>query len=328
MYFRLALLTWLLTASGTTYAQIQPNQTNTDELRVVWADVDRFWRAYDQLSTATSTADSLAIIQTGYLNQATPGLRAYVEAANATAADFLRAIRTHRAYLSAIRPATLKIGQQRPAIVRAARKLKKAYPAVTFPNLYFAIGKFEVGGTQFANLLYVGAELKCTTPAPPLSELHPDLRGSISPVETISTVCIHEMVHAQQQLKDSRTNLEGALREGAAEYAAFRLTGRLGTPQTFAYAKQHEAEVRRQFALEADQPIVAKWFLASIDAATKQPGALGYYIGFRICEAYYKQARDKKAAFQTIITLSNVPELTAQAHKYLAPQLNKREKRP
>ena len=132
-------------------------------------------------------------------------------------------------------------------------------------------------------------------------------------------MCIHEMVRAQQQLQNSRTNLEGALREGAAEYVAFRLTGRLGAPQAFTYAKRHEAQVRRQFALEADQPIEAKWFLATPDTATTQPGALGYYIGFRICEAHYKQARDKKVALQTIIALSNLPALTAQGHKYLAP---------
>lgn len=160
--------------------------------------MDRFWRAYDQLPVAATTADSLAIIQTRYLDPATPGLRVYMDAAHATAADFLRAIRTHRRHLLAIRPATLTI-----AIVTAARKLKKAYPASVFPDLYFAIGMFRVGGTQFGNLLYVGAELKCTTSAPPLSELHPDLRGSISPVEAISTVCIHEIVHAQQQLQNS-----------------------------------------------------------------------------------------------------------------------------
>ena len=59
--------------------------------------------------------------------------------------------------------------------------------------------------------------------------------------------------------------------------------------------------------------------MATPDTATKQPGALGYYIGFRICEAHYKQARDKKAVLQTIITLSNLPALTAQGHNYLAP---------
>ena len=304
--------------SALAHAQIVPPiQSNPDSLRVVWADVDRFWQAYDQLSAAATTADSTAIIQTHYLAPATPGLRAYAEAAHATAPDFLGTIRTHRRYLTAIRPATLAIGQQEAAIVAAARKLKQAYPASVFPDLYFAIGKFEVGGTRFDNLLYVGAELKCTTPAPPLGELRPDLRGGISPVEAISTVCVHELVHAQQQVEDSQTNLEGALKEGAAEYVAYRLTGRLGSPDAFAYAKQHEAEVRRQFAPEADQPIVAKWFLATADATTKQPGALGYYIGFRICEAYYAQASDKKAALQTIVGLSNMPELIAQGHNYL-----------
>ena len=156
------------------HAQTVPlNQSNSDSLRVVWADVDRFWRVYDQLPAAVATADSLAIIQTHYLDPATFGLRVYMDSAPAKAADFLQAIRTHHRYLTAIRPATLAIGQQQAAIVTAARKLKKAYPASVFPDLYLAIGKFEVGGTQFGNLLYVGAELKCTTPAPPLSELHP-----------------------------------------------------------------------------------------------------------------------------------------------------------
>ena len=321
MDLRFTLLTGLLIISAFAHAQTASlTQLNPNSMRVVWADVDRFWRAYDQLPAAASTADSLALLQTYYLAEATPGLRVYVDAAHANAADFLRAIRTHRRYLTAIRPATLTISQHKAEIVTVARKLKKAYPASMFPDLYFAIGKFEVGGTQFGNLLYVGAELKCTTPAPPLSELHPDLRGSISSVEAINTVCVHEMVHAQQQVQNSRTNLEGALREGAAEYVAFRLTGRLGTPDAFAYAKQHEAEVRRQFALEADQPIVAKWFLATTDATTKQPGGLGYYIGFRICEAYYAQARDKKVALQNIIALSDIPTLTAQGRKYLAAQ--------
>lgn len=314
---RLLLLAGLLALNELAYAQTPPVQTNPDSMRVVWADVDRFWRAYDQLSGATTTADSLAIIDNQYLALATPGLRRYVAEANATAADFLRAWRTHRRYLVAIRPATLSIRQQKPAIIEAARRLKKAYPASTFPNLYFAIGKLEVGGTQFDNLLYVGAELKCATAYPPLDELNPDLRGGISPVKTLSTVCIHEMVHGQQRLKNSRTNLDGALLEGAAEYVAFRLTGRLGSPAAFAYGRQHEATIRQQFAQEADQPIVAKWFLARTDLATQLPGALGYFVGFRICEAYYTQARDKKAALQTIISLSDMPALTVQARHYL-----------
>lgn len=318
MNLRLLLLTGLLAGSVPALAQTRPTQTNPDSLRIVWADVDHFWTAYDQLPTARTTADSLAIIEREYLAPATPGLRAYAEAANATAPDFLRALRTHRRYLAAIRPGTQAIAGQQTAIRKAARQLKQAYPGAVFPDIYFAIGKFEVGGSPLNQLLYVGAELKCATPNAPVAELRPDLRGSVSPVSALSTVCLHEIVHGQQHLPSANSNLDIALFEGAAEYVAFRLTGRLGATEAIAYGRQHEAAVREQFAREADQPAAPRWFLTSADAATHEPGALGYFIGFRICEAYYTQARDKKAALQALISLSDMPGLLAQSRQYLA----------
>ena len=314
---RLLLLLLYLTATPAP-AQTRPAPTNPDSLRMVWADVDHFWRAYDQLATARSPADSVAIIQTQYLALATPGLRRYAEAAHANAADFLRGVRTHRRYLAAIRPAMQAVGRQKPAVLAAARRLKEMYPAVVFPDLYLCVGKFEVGGTQFDNLLYVGAELKGATAAPPLAELLPALRGGVSPANELSTTCIHEMIHGQQKLTEARTNLEGALKEGAAEYLAFRLTGRLGNPVAMRYGQAHEAAVRRDFTLAAAQPIAARWFVALPDAATQQPGALAYFVGYRICEAYYAQAADKKAALQTLVALSDVPALLAVGQRYLA----------
>ena len=318
MNLRPLLLAGLLAASTLAHAQTRPPQPNPDSLRVVWADVDHYWTAFDHLATARSTADSLAVIERDYLAPATPGLRAYAAAANAGAPDFLRALRTHRRYLTAIRPATQAIAGQRPAILAAARALKKAYPGSVFPDVYFAIGKFEVGGSALDGLLYVGAELKCATPAAPLAELRPDLRGGVSPLSAISTVCLHEIVHGQQHPENARTNLDVALLEGAAEYVAYRLTGRLGAPEAIAYGRQHEAAVRQQFARAAAQPAEARWFLATPDAATGQPGALGYFVGFRICETYYQQARDPPAALRAIVSLSDTPALLAHGRQYLA----------
>lgn len=286
-------------------------------MRMEWADVSHFWQAYDKLPTATASADSAAILKTYYLDVASPGLLAYVEAAHASPVNFVQAIRTHRRYLAAIRPATLRIQQQLPGIRQAARQLKALYPAATFPSLYFAIGKFEVGGSAFPNLLYVGAELKCATTSAPLQEIRPDIRDGVVPVEATSTACIHEIIHGQQQPTAFTTNLEGALREGAAEYVAYRLTKRLGSPAAFAYSRHCAAALRREFAQEANQPIAAKWFIATTDATGRRPGALGYVIGFRICEAYYQQAADKGAALRDIISLANMPALLAAGHRYL-----------
>ncbi len=318
MCSRLSLIALLAALSLQASAQPPRPRVAADSLRIVWTDVTHFWQAYDRLATARTTADSLAIIDAHYLALASPGLRKYAEAAQATAPDWLRAIRTHRRYLAAIRPAMQAVGRQQAAIRRAARQLRAIYPAAKFPTLYFAVGKFEVGGTAFGDALYIGAELKCASSQPPLAEIRPELRSSVSAVSAVSTACIHEIIHGQQQLLDCRTNLEGALKEGAAEYLAFRLTGRLGAPAAFAYAKQHEAAVRRRFAEQADQPIAARWFVAAPDAATGEPGALGYVVGFRICEAYYAQAADKKQALRQLVALDNVGPLLAAGRRYLA----------
>jgi uncharacterized protein YjaZ len=113
------------------------------------------------------------------------------------------------------------------------------------------------------------------------------------------------------------------LQGGAAEYMAFRLTGRLGAGPAFAYGKQHEDRVRRQFARAADKPLVAKWFLAIPDTASAQPGALGYFVGFRICQTYYAQAHDKQQALRHLVALNNLPQLLAAGRHYLAPRNTK-----
>ena len=311
------LLSLLLATYSGAYGQQRTGGAAPDSLRVDWSDVTRFWQTYDLLATASSRADSLQLVETYYLAPASAGLRAYAEAAHATAADLLAAWRTHKRYLAAIRPATLQIEQQQPAIQQAARGLKKMYPSATFPTIYFAIGKFEVGGTAFDQSLYIGAELKCANAHPPLEEIRPELRAAVSSVESSSTACIHEVIHTQQKLQTSQTNLEGALREGAAEYLAYRLTGRLGAATAFAYGKQHTPQIRQLFAQEADQPIAAKWFLATPDATSHLPGALGYYVGFKICEAYYAQAPDKAAALRQLVALSQPNELLAFGRAYL-----------
>ena len=314
---RTGLVLAALLLAGRAPAQTRPSTANPDSLRVVWTDVDQFWHAFDRLQSATNTPDSLAVIEQHYLAVGTPGLRRYAKESNSTATDFLQAIRAHRRYLAAIRPATQSIGQHQASIIKAARQLKKLYPPSTFTDLYFVMGKFQVGGTQFDNLLYIGAELKCSDPQAPLDELNPMVRGGVTPASELTTVSIHEMVHAQQPPGRVGTNLELALREGAAEYVAYRLTKRLGSPTALNYGCQHEATVRQQFAADAQQAPLPKWFLATPDPATQAPGALGYFIGFRICEAYYNEAKDRKAALQTIIGLTDTNALLARGRKYL-----------
>ena len=41
------------------------------------------------------------------------------------------------------------------------------------------------------------------------------------------------------------------------------------------------------------------------EAAKERPADLGYYIGYKICEAYYQNAKDKKQAIKDILGIKD-----------------------
>jgi hypothetical protein len=49
------------------------------------------------------------------------------------------------------------------------------------------------------------------------------------------------------------------------------------------------------------------------DAATDRPADLGYFVGARICRAYYDRATDKARALRTIFRLDDPEALLAES---------------
>lgn len=285
-----------------------------DSIKISATDINNFWSAYDQLATAKTHPDSLHVIERNYLQLATYGLKLYQEASHSNAESFLQAIRTHPRLLESIRTATLALVSYKDRIIESAKRLKQLYPASLFPEIFFVMGKFEVLGSKFDNFLYVGAELISVGKDSPLNELHPALREMITPTTNVDVVCVHELVHYQQKLQ-VKTNLEAALAEGGAEFIAYQLTNKSTMQSVFDQVnKETEKMIWTEFAQQLDKPIEAKWFLAQPDLSLKRPGMLGYVLGFRICESYYHQAKDKKKALADIISLTNPTEIYQQSN--------------
>jgi hypothetical protein len=46
------------------------------------------------------------------------------------------------------------------------------------------------------------------------------------------------------------------------------------------------------------------------------PSALGYFIGFRVCETHHAQARDKRQALRYLAALDNLPKLLTVRRRY------------
>ncbi len=284
--------------------------TDPDKLAYNVSDVVSFWAAYDQLANAKTHADSVRIMDEAYLQKGTRGFKLYQKLSSSTPEQFVDVVRKHPKLLRSIRASSLSIPQYRKAVVAGARKLKQLYPDAKFLELFFCMGKFEVSGSREGDVLYIGAELNSLTDESPKDELtNPYIRANAGTIDRLKAVCLHETAHYQQKLTP-KNHLEAALVEGGAEFVALHITGKSTMQPVFdQMTPELEQAIKREFTAVMEKPIDAKWFLAYGDPATNRPGMLGYVIGFRICEAYYKQATDKAAAIRNIISLENYREI-------------------
>jgi uncharacterized protein YjaZ len=266
-----------------------------DSANIVTSDIDNFWQAFDLLEKQKNYNDSLSMIERVIIDNATEGLKEYMKAANYHEKEFLESLKNNRQKYVTIRSKTENIKTKKDEIINDLRKLKQVYSELKIPSICFSIGKFEVGGTQFKNTLFIGSEK--------IFEEDVD----------IAAQCIHEVIHFQQKSQDPTSNLEGAMVEGAAEFICFFVTGKRTIGATWDYGVSNEKKLWDEFYPILDSTVSMNWFLAMPDKEKNRPGALGYFIGYKICEAYYKNTSDKREALKEIIELADPKKIYKQS---------------
>ena len=261
--------------------------TNPDSASIITTDITNFWRAFDLLQNQRTWADSLKIVKTIFVDKASEGLKQYMKAANCDEKQFLETIKKRKADYLAVREKTEAIADKKQLIIQYLQKFKRLYPALRIPSICYTIGKFEVGGTQFENTLYIGCEVDI-----------------INHVDIIPQ-SIHELGHFQQKDQNPVSNIDLAMIEGGAEFVSYQLTGKRTIYHTWKYGIANENHLWKEFRPKLDSAIDMKWFLDVPDKEKKRPGSLAYFIGFRICEAYLKSHKNKKLALRELIEMEN-----------------------
>lgn len=234
-----------------------------------------------------TTADSLLIIRTIFVEHASEGLRQYMKAANCYEGEYLETIRKKKIDYLAVREKTQMVAGKKELIIQYLKKFKQRYPPLKIPVICFTMGIFQVGGTQFDNTLYIGCEM--------------DFLEKVD----ITAQTIHELAHFQQKNQNPVNNLELAMIEGGAEFVCYQVTGKRTLTETWTYGLANETSLWKEFEPKMDSAINMKWFLNITDTATHRPGSLGYFIGFRICENYLKIHENKKSALIYLIEMEN-----------------------
>ena len=83
------------------------------------------------------------------------------------------------------------------------------------------------------------------------------------------------------------------------------------------FGREHEADVWRRFQRDMHGTDDRDW-IANGGSGRVGPDwmhDMGYFVGFRIAEAYYAQAKDKKAAIRDLLELRD-PDAILKASRY------------
>jgi len=297
-----------------------PSSDISDPERAVFvtSDIPHFWKAYDN-----GGVDGAATpFQTDYLNQASPGLKDFIQARSLTAASLVSMIKTYPRYFAAIRASTLSLANdaQVQGRIRANyRKIKDLYPPSVFPPVTFLIGRFSTGGTTSNSGMLVGLEFFSIDASTPLDELRQFQRDNVRPLDSLPVIVAHEHTHILQgrsggiATHQNKTLLEQSLMEGSADFVGYLVTGGNinGRLRDYALPREHALWTEFQVAMRGTD--VTRWLYNQGSATADRPGDLGYFIGYRIAEAYYARTSDKRLALKAIIEVSNAAEFLAQS---------------
>jgi hypothetical protein len=255
----------------------------------------------------TAASDTLPL-RTDYLDRGTIGLKDFTDARWKNAKTLAAMVWPLRAYYASVRQNTLTTQSLEPRIRQAFRALAALYDDAVFPDVYLAIGGMSTGGTTSDRGLLIGTEMFTRAPESPVSVLSPWGQSVVKAVDILPAIIAHELTHYEQKYSTGVSNLLAqSIREGSADFVSELLTGRTINETIKAYGDAHESEVWRDFSAAMNGSDISKWLYngGAVTTSSTRPADLGYYVGYRITQAYYAKQSDKRRALKDILQIGD-----------------------
>ncbi|GAB2831956.1 DUF2268 domain-containing putative Zn-dependent protease [Ferruginibacter profundus] len=293
---------------------IQDNRdrfSNPANMQIVTSDIDRFWQLYDKIND--KQADDIFMQQ--YIMAGSQGLRTFFEVRmNLRATNLISTVRRYNKYYESIRPVTLALKNYTPQIITAAKKLKALYDAAIFPPTTFTIANFNAFGTaDGGGGQLIGSEFLCNPATADTTQLSNWEKSNLTDTSKILGIVIHELIHIEQNTAVTNTLLEKSINEGSADFISQLVLGYNLNKKIHDYGNAHEKELWQKFQQQMNGEDVSEWLYNGFDAKRGYPQDLGYYMGYKICEAYYNKATDKKQAVKEILEIQDFKSFLAKS---------------
>ena len=290
--------------------------------KFIYQDIDNFLQAYSLLP---SDGDSTAILQREYFDKGTPGLQEFCPQFALDAPYLAKSIREHPKYYASLIDLKARLITKEPEIAQMFDRLQEVYPQAPVPTIYYLIGGLRAGGNGGeGNYVLIGAEvyaLKTDTDRDEFSKnsrLY-DPSGIPHIVAHETTHILQEAVQGQEDYLSIYTNEEKgtllayAVREGGADYFAELISGDHINPRAHAYGDLHEQELWHLFKEEMHTTELGDWFFYTPKQQTEWPIDLGYYMGYKITEAYFQNAVSRTEAIEALLSSTDYDQFLEES---------------
>lgn len=283
--------------------------TNPDAAKIVTSDIALFWQAYDQ----AKPENDLIVYRDEYLKKGSPGLQEFRRTRIGSSCGLVDAINTYPQYYASLRESSAKIETYKPQMQASFRKLKEIYPEAVFPDVYFLIGRMNSAGTLTPQGLLIGVDMFGKTDEKSVEKMNDWHKAVVSQIERVPFIVAHELIHYQQKNSSAdQSLLARALGEGAADFVGELIAGGNINPHLHEYGNPREKQLWQEFQKEMAGGDIGNWMYQG-DEAKDKPADLGYYMGYKIAESYYKNAEDKKQAVKDILEIKDFKKFLADS---------------
>ncbi len=263
-------------------------------------DVTRFFDLYER----TGGQPTAAQLQQFYIQPGSEGLHHLMKVRNVNAERIARALVDQPELYSYARTCMTALPDIRDRLASSFENLLERYPNSSRPPIAILISRgrpVAIAGPRTG--VQVALEALCSENAARY------LGANIE--DRFVYLIAHEYIHVQQAPEQpSPTVLERALQEGIADFLGELISGGISNVAVHVAARGRELEIEEKFAADLDRRDLSAWF---DNTTAADVGQLGYWVGYRIAQAYYSKASDRQAAIREMIQLTDARDFFAKS---------------
>lgn len=242
-------------------------------------DTKNFWVAFDKMENSSENPFN------DYIENGSAGVKGFVPYRIINADSLFVKVKNNKEEYLKSRNVLAEIGSKEKRIKAIYSALKYWYPEAKFPPVYFVYGRFNSGGTVSGDGIIIGTEM-------------------LKNLDGVTGLIAHELIHFQQNNNGDDTLLKQSLTEGSADFIGEFVSGEMISSKSFNYGEAHADRLYKEFVTVLKTDNYDDW-LYGTTKKDDRPNDLGYWIGYKICEAYFNKQTDKHKAIYNILNIEN-----------------------